>query len=59
MIDLINDLFELFGLGVLSDAVTFPELISYLLQVMLSIWVTCFIISGLFKVLSLGDRRLY
>lgn len=54
---LVNDLYEYFGFDMLSQSATFVDLISYMLQIGIGIWITVFIIRSLFLATTVGRRR--
>ena len=57
--DLVQSLYDFFGFDLLSSAVTFPELLSYILQVFIGVWLVLFIIRSIFMVTTIADRRLF
>lgn len=54
---IVNDLYEFFGFDMLSQSATFVDLISYMLQIGIGIWITVFIIRSLFLATTVGRRR--
>lgn len=57
--DLAQSLFDFFEIEVLSSSATFPELITYILQIGLSCWLTMFIGKCLFMATTIGGRKFY
>lgn len=57
--ELVQSLYDFFGIELLTESTTFPELISYILQIFIAVWLVLFIIRSMFLVASVGDRRLF
>lgn len=55
---IVDDLYEFFGFDMLSQTATFVDLISYMLQIGIGIWITVFIIRSLFLATTVGRRRI-
>ena len=57
--ELVQSLYDFFGIELLTESTTFPEFISYILQIFIAVWLVLFIIRSMFLVASVGDRRLF
>lgn len=55
--EIINELYNYFGIDMLSEAVTFPELLIYLVKVGFGIFVVCFFISSFFRLIGYINRQ--
>ena len=55
---IVQDLYDFFGFDLLSQSATFTDLISYMLQVGIGVWITVFIIRSLFLATTVGRRRI-
>lgn len=55
---IVNDLYDFFGFDMLSQSATFVDLISYMLEIGIGIWITVFIIRSLFLATTVGRRRI-
>lgn len=55
---IVNDLYDFFGFDLLSQSATFVDLISYMLEIGIGVWITVFIIRSLFLATTVGRRRI-
>lgn len=55
--ELVQSLYDFFGFEILSESATFPELLSYIMQIFIGVWIVIFIIRSLFMAITLPDRR--
>lgn len=57
--ELVQSLYDFFGFNLITEAQTFPELMSYIFEVFIGVWIVLFVIRSLFMVTSIADRRLF
>ena len=57
--EIASNLYNYFGFELLTESTTFPQLISYMLEIGLGVWVTVFIIRCLFMTITLPGRSLF
>lgn len=57
--ELAQSLYEFFEISVISESATFADLITNILQVGVSIWLTMFIGKSLFIASTIGGRKFY
>lgn len=56
---LIESLIEFFGIDLIGEASTFPDLINTVLQIGCGIWITLFVCRCLFMATTFADRKFY
>lgn len=57
--EIATNLYNYFGFELLTESTTFPQLISYMIEIGLGVWITVFIIRCLFLTISLPQRSLF
>lgn len=57
--EIAQSLYDFYELEVLSSSATFADLITNLLQVGISIWITLFICKSLFIACTISGRKFY
>lgn len=57
--DLVQSLYDFFGFDLISQATTLPELLSYIFEIFIGVWLVLFIIRSIFMVTTIADRRLF
>lgn len=57
--ELVQELYDFFGIELISQSATFIDLINAFLQVGLSVWLTVFVIRSVFLLCTVPDRRLF
>lgn len=57
--EIVQSLYDFFGLDLISSSATLIDLINAILQIGLSVWITLFIIRCLFLACTFGERRFF
>lgn len=50
--EIFNDFYDFFGFELLSESATFVDLINYIFQIGLGLFIVCFFIKALFALMS-------
>lgn len=56
--ELVNELYDFFGIELLTESATFIDLVNSIIQIGLAVWITIFIIRSVFLLVTVPDRRL-
>lgn len=57
--ELVNELYDFFGIELLTESATFVDLINSLIQISIGVWLTVFIIRSVFLLCTVPDRRFF
>lgn len=55
--ELVNELYDFFGIELLSESATFIDLVNSIIQIGLAVWITIFIIRSVFLLVTVPDKE--
>ena len=56
--ELVNELYDFFGIVLLTESATFIDLVNSIIQIGLAVWITIFIIRSVFLLVTVPDKRM-
>lgn len=57
--ELVNELYDFFGIELISQSATFIDLLNAFIHVGLSVWLTVFVMRSVFLLCTVPDRRMF
>lgn len=57
--ELVQELYDFFGIELLTESATFTDLLNNILIIALALWITVFIIRSVFLACTLPNRNLF